>query len=111
MAPKRTKSQESSATGTTKKSRKALSLDDKMDIIRRYDRGQRTADIVRATGFSESTLRTIRKAKDKIAESIQVGSSGAAKRMLIIKNVALKKTEEMLKDWINKQNQRMSLCP
>ena len=76
-------------------------MDDKMDIIRRYDRGQRTADIVRATSFSESTLRTIRKAKDKIAESIQVGSSGAAKRTLIITNVALKKTEEMLKDWIN----------
>ena len=53
MAPKRTKSTASSAS---KRSRKALTLDDKMDVLRRYDRGQRTADIVRVTGYSESIL-------------------------------------------------------
>ena len=72
MAPKRTQSEASSVT-----------LDDKMEIIRRYDRGQRTADIVRAMGISESTLRTIRASKDKITASV-------------------KRTE----DWIMTQNQR-----
>ena len=75
MAPKRTQSKASSVT-----------LDDKMEIIRRYDRGQRTADIVRAMGISESTLRTIRASKDKITASV-------------------KRTE----DWIMTQNQRTTL--
>ena len=91
MAPKRTKSQ---ASSVTKRSRKALTLDDKMEIIRRYDRGQRTADIVRAMGISESTLRTIRASKDKITASVQLGSSGAAKRTHIVQNPGLKRTED-----------------
>ena len=95
MAPKRTKSQASSAP---KRPRKPLSLDDKMEIIRRYNRGQTTADIKRALNVPESTLRTIRSNKDKITASVQLGSPGAAKRTKIVQNPALKKTEEMVKD-------------
>ena len=103
MAPKRTKSP---ASSVAKRPRKVLSLEEKMDIIRRYDQGQRTSDIVRATGVSESTLRTIRASREKIAGSIALGSTGAAKRTHTVRNPGLNRTEEMLKDWITKQTQR-----
>ena len=103
MAPKRTKPQEGSAP---KKVRKALSLDTKLDILNRYDSGQSTATIKHALNLPESTLRTIRANKDKIKENVQLGTSGSSQRTMYVQNPALKRTEEMVKDWINKQNQR-----
>ena len=82
MATKRTQFE---ASSVTKRSRKALTLHDKMEIIRRYDRGQKTADIVRAMDISETTLRTILALKDKITARV-------------------KRTE----DWIKTQNQRIN---
>ena len=104
MPPKR--NTKSPASNVSKRARKVMSLEEKMDIIRRYDQGQRTADIVRATGVSESTLRTIRGSKEKIAASIAQGSSAAAKKTHTVRNPGLNRTEEMLKDWIHKQNHR-----
>jgi hypothetical protein len=42
-----------------KKQRKSL-IEEKLYVIKRYERNERTVDIVRVTGISESTLRTIR---------------------------------------------------
>ena len=72
MAPKRTKSQKASAP---KRARKSLSLDDKLEIIRRYERGQSTAEIKHALNIPESTLRTIRDGKERIKASVQLGGS------------------------------------
>ena len=104
MPPKR--STKTAAAGAAKRPRKVMSLEEKMDIIRRYERGQRTADIVRATGVSESTLRTIRGSKEKITASIAQGSSAAAKKTHTVRNPGINRTEEMLKDWIQKQTHR-----
>merc|ERR1711872_757691 len=103
MGPKRTKPQEGSAP---KRARKALSLDQKLDILNRYDKGQSTAAIKHALNLPESTLRTIRANRDKIKENVQLGTSGSSQRTMYVQNAALKRTEEMVKEWINKQNQR-----
>jgi hypothetical protein len=43
-----------------------LTLVEKLSVIKRYENNERTVDIVRATGLSESTLRSIRNQADKI---------------------------------------------
>ena len=105
MSPK-CSSSKSPASNVAKRPRKVMSLEEKMDILRRYDQGQRTADIVKATGVSESMLQTIRASKERIEASIAQGSSSAAKKTHTVRNPGLNRTEEMLKDWIHKQNQR-----
>jgi hypothetical protein len=40
--------------------RKALSIEEKLEIIKRFERNEGTRDIARATGLKESTLCTIR---------------------------------------------------
>ena len=42
-----------------------------MDILRRYDRGESTAAICNALNLSESTLRTIRKDREKIMAAVK----------------------------------------
>jgi hypothetical protein len=44
-----------------KKQRKTITLEEKLDGIRRYKCKKCMVDIVNATGIPESTLRTIRK--------------------------------------------------
>ena len=55
-----------------KKARKSITLEQKMDILRRYDRGQSTAAIHKALNLPESTLHTIRKDREKITASVKV---------------------------------------
>ena len=104
MAPKRPATNQSGSC--SKKSRKSLTLDVKLDILKRYEQGQKTIDIVRATGFSESTLRTIRSSKDKINKCIAHGSSASLKQVSSVRHITMTRMEELLKDWISKQNRR-----
>jgi hypothetical protein len=52
-----------------KKQIKAITLEEKLEIIKRYECNEHTVDIVRVTGISESTLRRIRNQAKKIKES------------------------------------------
>jgi hypothetical protein len=67
-----------------KKQRKTAILEEKLDVIRRYERNERTVDIVNATGIPESTLRTTRKQADKIKESCK-----SATRMTLVRSYKL----------------------
>jgi vancomycin permeability regulator SanA len=49
-----------------KKQRKAIMLEEKLEIIKRCEHNEHTVYIVRATGISESTLRTTRHQAEKI---------------------------------------------
>ena len=83
-----------------------MTLDVKLDILKRYEQGQKTIDIVRATGFSESTLRTIRASKEKINKCIAHGSSASLKQVSSVRHISMTRMEELLKDWVAKQNRR-----
>jgi hypothetical protein len=37
-----------------KKQRKAITLEEKLEVVKRYERNECTVDVVRATGISES---------------------------------------------------------
>jgi hypothetical protein len=45
---------------SSERKRKALSIEEKLEIIKRFERNEKTRDIARATGLKEYTLRTIR---------------------------------------------------
>jgi hypothetical protein len=51
---------------SSERTRKAFSIEEKLEIIKRFERSERTRDIARATGLKESTLRTIR---DNVSEN------------------------------------------
>ena len=65
MAPKRDLSGKD-APPAKKMSRKTITIEQKVDIIRRYEKGESTNAIKLALNLPESTLRTIRKDKEKI---------------------------------------------
>ena len=64
MAPECDQSEED--TPGKKNSRKSITLEQKMDILRRYDRGESTTAIKNVLNLADSTLRTIRKDREKI---------------------------------------------
>ena len=72
MAPKRDLSAKD-APGK-KKARKSITFEQKMDILRRYDKGESTAAIRKALILPESTLRTIRKDREKITTAVKAGA-------------------------------------
>ena len=65
MAPESDESEED-APPDKKNSRKSITLEQKMDILRRYDRGESTTAIRNVLNLADSTLRTIKKDREKI---------------------------------------------
>ena len=72
MAPKRLLASQESES---KRRRKVVTIEKKLEVLNRYDRGEKTSVIVHATGLNESTLRTIRANADKIRASAVAGTS------------------------------------
>ena len=65
---------------SNKKARKSITFEQKMDILRRYDRGESTASNRNALNLPESTLRTTRKDREKIMAAVKAGArSGSTK--------------------------------
>ena len=64
-----------------KKARKSITLEQKMDILRRYDGGESTAAIRNALNLPESTLCTIRKDKEKITAAVKAGAGSCSTKV------------------------------
>ena len=63
------------------RSRKSLTLDIKVDVIHRKERGQKNFDNCHALGLAESTVRTILSKKNDILKCVKAyGSSGIDNR-------------------------------
>ena len=67
-----------SSDSSKKRVRKSITMEEKLDVIRRYDRGESTNAIRGALNFPESTLRTIRKDREKILAAVKAGASAQA---------------------------------
>jgi hypothetical protein len=89
-----------------KKQRKTVTLVEKLPVIKRYKNNERTVDIVRATGLSESTLMSIRNQADKIKESCKSATRMTTAKITQIRAPILEKLERMLAQWIEHQNKR-----
>lgn len=89
-----------------KKARKAITIDMKLDVINRLQRGERVLDVGRLLGLPESTVRSIRDSAEKIKKSAQSGTPGSAKKTSYARSSIMEHMERMLSTWIEDQNQR-----
>ena len=67
MAPKR----KSDAKDGSEKKRKAISMETKVDIIKRSEKGETPTNIGNLLGLSQSTVATIIKDKNRIMEHVK----------------------------------------
>ncbi|XP_059511090.1 TP53-regulated inhibitor of apoptosis 1 isoform X1 [Stegostoma tigrinum] len=88
--------------------RKAITLEEKLDVIKRFERNERTCDIVRVTGIKESTLRTIRDNAEKIKASYIAGTSLSASKSMRSRTKELEEMERLLSVWIEDQMKKQS---
>ena len=72
MAPKHDLSGKDTPPGK-KQTRKTITLEQKVDIIRRYDRGESSNAIRNTLHLLESTLQTIMKDREKILAAFKAG--------------------------------------
>lgn len=88
-----------------KKPRKAITLETKLNILRRFEAGERPVNIAKALGLAESTVKTIRdRDGSKIKEIAAAASVSDAKKITRARDFLLVKMESLLSIWIEKQN-------
>ena len=100
MAPKR-QLKDKSEPEKKKGTRKTITVEQKVDVIRRYERGESTAAIKLALGLPESTLRTIRKDKDKIMAAFKAGTGGSSSRVSSGQSTFMVRLEKMIVTWMD----------
>ena len=100
MAPKRDLAGKTDPPAK-KSTRKSITIEQKVDIIRRYERGETTSAIRLTLGLPESTLRTIRKDKDKILDAFKGGTVSSATRVSSGQSTFLVHLEKMLITWMD----------
>ncbi|XP_064085343.1 tigger transposable element-derived protein 1-like [Macrobrachium nipponense] len=104
MAPKR--KSDSSECNSAKKARKALTLEMKMEVIKKYEGGMKVNCISRSLHLSHSTVSTILKDKERIKDAVK----GAApfKSTIITKQRegTIADMEKLLFTWLEDNRQR-----
>ena len=102
MAPKR-KADSSDGSG---KKRKAITMEMKLDIVKRSERGESATNIGRALDLSRSTVATIIKDKVRILEHVK-GSAPMQSTVITKQRSGLMiEMERLLVLWLEDQNQR-----
>ena len=103
MAPKRPATFPA-CDGRQKKARKTLTLEQKLEVLDRLDKGQRNNVIVAAMGLSESTVRTIKQNSTKIREAAKSGTPLQGNKSSYSRPMEMERMEKMLATWIDHQN-------
>lgn len=89
-----------------KATRKSISLETKMQVIRRLDSGERQSQISAALNLATSTIRTILKNKEKILSSATATTSSSATRITRSRNNIIEEMEKRLSIWIDDEIER-----
>jgi hypothetical protein len=89
-----------------KKKRKVITLDTKLDIIKRFDNGQSKASICRALGLNGSTVRLIVSKSNEYKEQGKVASTPFSIRCTRNRSSILVEMENLLITWMEDCNQK-----
>ena len=95
-----------SSDGSASKKRKAITMEVKLDIIKRSKNGKTPTKIGRSLGFSRSTVASILKDKERI---IKHGKGSALMKATVIikqRGVLIIEKGRILVFWLEDQNQR-----
>ena len=78
-----------------------MTLEQKVDIIRRYNKGESNAVIRNVLHLPESTLRTIQKDKEKIMAAFKAGAGSASTRVSSGQSTFMVRLEKMMVTWMD----------
>ncbi|XP_014788567.1 tigger transposable element-derived protein 1-like [Octopus bimaculoides] len=92
-----------SQSSSVKRSRKGITLDVKLDILRRFDAGEKLSHIAKSLKLAASTVGTIRDNKDKIRKIAQETTPLTARTLFFHRSDVMLKMERLLSVWINEQ--------
>lgn len=91
---------------SAKRERKAITLDVKLEVLRRFEVGEKLSQIAKALGLAVSTVATIRDDKDKIKASSQIATRLRASRLTRYRSAVMETMERLLRVWLEDQSQR-----
>ena len=91
--------------GTAKK-RHAITMETKVKIIERVERGEKMTDVARSFNLNRSTIGTIIKNKDKILEHVKSAVSMMSTIISKRRGKAMEEMEKLLSMWLQDQHQR-----
>uniref|UniRef100_UPI00358EA035 putative CENPB DNA-binding domain-containing protein 1 n=1 Tax=Myxine glutinosa TaxID=7769 RepID=UPI00358EA035 len=91
---------------TSKRARKTINFEVKMDVLRRFDAGQRAVDIGKVLGLPATTVRSIRTNADKIRECVQSVTPLSAVRITKRRDKVMNHMERSLSLWIEDQGRQ-----
>nr|XP_058901570.1 tigger transposable element-derived protein 1-like [Kogia breviceps] len=91
---------------SAKRDRKAINLQVKLEVLRRFEAGEKLSRIGRALGLSTSTVATIRDNKDRIRASSQAATPHAASKLTRSRSLVMENMERLLSVWIEDRNRR-----
>ena len=103
MTPKR---KVGSSDGSALKKRKAITMEVKLDIIKRSKNGKTPMNIGRLLGPSRSTVATIFKDKERIIEHVKGSAPMKATVVTKQRSSLITEMERLLVLWLEDQNQR-----
>ncbi|XP_038662858.1 F-box/LRR-repeat protein 8 isoform X2 [Scyliorhinus canicula] len=95
-----------SSAAAAKKTRKTITLEIKLEVLKRFEAGERAVAIGRALGLPPTTVRTIRGNTAKIKQSAQSVAPFSAGRISRTRSSIMENMERLLEVWIKDQNQR-----
>ena len=104
MPPKRSSTLESDTN--PKKSRKSVTLDTKLQVLRRIEAGEKIVQICMALKLAKSTVQTIRDNKEKIIIRSQLAASVSGSKLTRSRSSIMERMEKLLGIWIEDNNQR-----
>ncbi|KAG7157763.1 CENPB DNA-binding domain containing protein 1-like 25 [Homarus americanus] len=89
------------------RSRVAVMLDVKLDIVKRHEHGEGTSVIGSMHGLAPSTVHSIVKSTDKIKEMVRPATLLTAMKVTRFRDAEMESMERMLSTWIDNQTQRL----
>ncbi|KAG7164909.1 CENPB DNA-binding domain containing protein 1-like 7 [Homarus americanus] len=94
-------------SNVAKRSRVAITLDVKLDIVKRHEHGEGTSVIGRVHGLAPSTVHSIVKSANKIKEMAGSATPLTGTKVKRFHDAEMESMERMLSTWIDDQTQRL----
>ncbi|KAG7171215.1 CENPB DNA-binding domain-containing protein 1-like [Homarus americanus] len=95
-------------SNVAKRSHVAVTLDVKLDIVKRHEHGEGPSVIGRMHGLAPSTVHSIVKSADKIKEMARSATPLTATKVTRFHDAEIESMEWMLSTWIDDQTQRLT---
>uniref|UniRef100_H9H7U0 Tigger transposable element-derived protein 1-like n=1 Tax=Monodelphis domestica TaxID=13616 RepID=H9H7U0_MONDO len=92
--------------GGPKRDRKSITLHVKLEVLRRFEEGEKLTQIAKTLGLATSTVASIRVNKDKIKANSQAATPMSTTQLTRCRGVVMGTMERLLSLWIEDQKQR-----